>query len=430
MPQDQVRPAVSGVRGLARRMWASSGVTLAVGVGGVVGDVGLVLAVERRAVRLAPADERLLLAEAGAVPELDEHPDDAHHVVAAADGPGRLAVVRRRPTRSGRAWRPRRRRGWRCRRRSPSGCAAPGRPARRRRCGGCSRRASSAASACRRVRAHQLAQGEQVDVRGARWIVSSRSPWLRSGSSRSLARNGILTSSSGRAVGEAEALVEQRRADADHDRQVGGRRRVPRMPVSTRREGRVALLVGRPDMRRSISSVSVAEHLRQVRRGRGASTVNAAIRPRAGAGCVVMPVWCGAVERQVAPARAVRRPRRRAAQPAPKRAGADGDAAGAGDERRGARCGDGRRSDCSPSVPGTSARSSDRPASCPFERCRSGPASRSSAGRGPASGTRRPPGRRARSRRRRVARRGSPRARRSPSRCRRAARGRPPRAPG
>ena len=65
-----------GVRGLARRMCASSGVTSPSGSAAKSGIVGLDLAAERRAVCLVPTDQRLLLAQRRAVPELDEHPDD------------------------------------------------------------------------------------------------------------------------------------------------------------------------------------------------------------------------------------------------------------------------------------------------------------------------------------------------------------------
>ena len=163
--EDAGSSSVSGVRGLARRMWASSGVIVAVGVGRVVGDVGLDLAVERGAGRLAPADQRLLLGEAGAVPELDEHPDDAHDVVAAADGPRRLAVAGADPHVALHA----RRRRWSrlavpsmnpIRLRTPAPRPAPASA----RCAGCSRRASSAATSVAPGGPHQLAQGEQVEV--------------------------------------------------------------------------------------------------------------------------------------------------------------------------------------------------------------------------------------------------------------------------
>ena len=54
---------------------------LAVGVLGVVGIGELVGHAERRAADLLAADQRLLLGEAGAVPELDEHPDDADGLI-------------------------------------------------------------------------------------------------------------------------------------------------------------------------------------------------------------------------------------------------------------------------------------------------------------------------------------------------------------
>ncbi len=60
---------------------------LAPGIACVVGLVELVVPVERRTARAAAADHRLLLVERDAVPELDEHADDARDLVRAAGRP-------------------------------------------------------------------------------------------------------------------------------------------------------------------------------------------------------------------------------------------------------------------------------------------------------------------------------------------------------
>ena len=93
-PREKLKPlrrmtwsAVVGGAGVGQADVGVERRDVAVGVGGEVGEVGLALAVERRAVGLAPADQRLLLAEAGAVPELDQHPDDPDHVVACRPPP-------------------------------------------------------------------------------------------------------------------------------------------------------------------------------------------------------------------------------------------------------------------------------------------------------------------------------------------------------
>ena len=70
----------------------------AIGVGGVVGDVGLRRsAVEGRTGVLHPPDDRFLFREGRAVPELHEHADDPHDLVRATRCPLRLAVVARDP---------------------------------------------------------------------------------------------------------------------------------------------------------------------------------------------------------------------------------------------------------------------------------------------------------------------------------------------
>ena len=84
--------SVWGVRGLARRMCASSGI-VALRIRLVVRDVVLATPVERRATRLVSPDDVFLGGERGAVPELDLRPDRPHHHVAAARGPRRLARV-------------------------------------------------------------------------------------------------------------------------------------------------------------------------------------------------------------------------------------------------------------------------------------------------------------------------------------------------
>src|SRR5215212_2494480 len=60
---------------------------------GVAGVVGLAVLAERGPGGLVAADDLLLLVQGRAVPELDEHADDADRLVAAAHRPGGLAVV-------------------------------------------------------------------------------------------------------------------------------------------------------------------------------------------------------------------------------------------------------------------------------------------------------------------------------------------------
>ena len=75
------------------RMWASRGDPVAGRVLAVAGVVVLAVQAERGPAGLVAADDLLLLVQGGAVPELDEHPDDADCLVAAAHRPGGLAVV-------------------------------------------------------------------------------------------------------------------------------------------------------------------------------------------------------------------------------------------------------------------------------------------------------------------------------------------------
>jgi hypothetical protein len=60
---------------------------------GVAGVVALAVLAQRGPAGLVAADDLLLLVQGGAVPELDEHADDADGLVAAAHRPGGLAVV-------------------------------------------------------------------------------------------------------------------------------------------------------------------------------------------------------------------------------------------------------------------------------------------------------------------------------------------------
>ena len=66
---------------------------LTVGVVGEVRELRLEPATERGAGVLVPTDQRLLLPQRRAVPPLDEHADDPHHVVRAADRPRGFAVT-------------------------------------------------------------------------------------------------------------------------------------------------------------------------------------------------------------------------------------------------------------------------------------------------------------------------------------------------
>jgi len=224
---------------------------LAVGVGGVVGDVELDLAVEWGAVRLAPSDQRLLVGEAGTVPELHEHADHPHDVVAAADRPARLAVAVGDPHvaiehgvvggQVGGAVD------------EPHQVAHAG-PAR-------ALRAAGGTDVMGRVGApvvavdhpredevatggpHQLAQGEEVEVlvvaadRQQHVAVRAGRVELVVGQERHRDELG------GEAVGEAEALVEQAGADGHDHGEVGGRRRVADGAGVQRRVGRAAVLV-------------------------------------------------------------------------------------------------------------------------------------------------------------------------------------------
>ena len=61
------------------------------------GRVALALHAQGRAGELAPPHDGLLLGEGRAVPEFDEHADDAHGLVGAAHGPPRLAVAGAHP---------------------------------------------------------------------------------------------------------------------------------------------------------------------------------------------------------------------------------------------------------------------------------------------------------------------------------------------
>ena len=72
---------------------------LAVGAGGRAksGSSNSPLPPQRRPVALGPAEDRLLLAQRGAVPGLDHHPDLAGDQVGATVHPGR-SVARLRPT--------------------------------------------------------------------------------------------------------------------------------------------------------------------------------------------------------------------------------------------------------------------------------------------------------------------------------------------
>src|SRR4030095_208743 len=67
------------------------GDAIALGTALVVRAVELLARAQRRARPLVAADHELLLGARDAVPELDAVADDAHHLVGAADRPGRLA---------------------------------------------------------------------------------------------------------------------------------------------------------------------------------------------------------------------------------------------------------------------------------------------------------------------------------------------------
>ena len=147
----------------------------------------------------------------------------------------------------------------------------------------------------RRIRVHRV---RRISWRSASSAVSGcsasmvmrTSPWLRSGSSRSLDRNGIVDELARPAVDEPVALVEQRGADADDDGQVVGRGLGAEDPRVDRRVGRVAPL------RRVTLHQAGDLVVRSRRRSRSssrsrASTLNEAISAVAGAGSRVMPAW-------------------------------------------------------------------------------------------------------------------------------------------
>ena len=162
-------------------------------------------------------------------------------------------------------------------------------------------------------------------------MVSSTSPCLRFGSSRSLARNGISHELRGLAVGEAEALVEQRRAHRRTTtvRSAGGGGS-PSVPGVERRVVRVALRV-RLAAHQALDLVGEgSERVGELGPVGRRSTVNAAISPCAGcgrgdAGLVLRRrTRCTVLAAHAARGPAVARPRRRRSRRAarPSRPGA------------------------------------------------------------------------------------------------------------
>ena len=177
-------PAVSGVRGLAMRTWASRGDPLAGRVLAVAGVVVLAVQAERGPAGLVAADDLLLLVQGGAVPELDEHPDDADCLVAAAHRPGGLAVVGPDPDQL--VHQP------------PVADVEVGRAV-------LEAEQVAVVAVQHQVQhqvvpgpAHQLAQGVEQHVGLVGRQGQEQVPWLWAGSRRSSARNGIRTSSLGR----------------------------------------------------------------------------------------------------------------------------------------------------------------------------------------------------------------------------------------
>ena len=77
----------------------------AAAVVGVLGDVVRLVTAQGGAGVPPPSDHVLLLLQRDPVPELDEHPDDADHLVAPAPGPWRLAVpAHSRASATARSW--------------------------------------------------------------------------------------------------------------------------------------------------------------------------------------------------------------------------------------------------------------------------------------------------------------------------------------
>ena len=66
---------------------------LAVGILGIVGVGELARQAQRCAAALGAPDQRLLFGEPGAIPELDEHPDDADGLIRTAGRPGGFALI-------------------------------------------------------------------------------------------------------------------------------------------------------------------------------------------------------------------------------------------------------------------------------------------------------------------------------------------------
>ena len=66
-------------------------------IGRIVGRVAFVRIGERRAARLFPADDLLLLDERGAIPALDEHADDPDHLIGSPRRPGGFVGIRLHP---------------------------------------------------------------------------------------------------------------------------------------------------------------------------------------------------------------------------------------------------------------------------------------------------------------------------------------------
>ena len=319
---------------------------------------------EGRAADLLAPHDVLLLGERRAVPELHEHADHAHHVVRAAHGPGRLAVAAGHPDVAvhGRAGA-----------RVEVGRAVDEAHQVARRAGGAGGGAAAAGEAVEHPAqhqgaagaAHELAQREEHRV-GVLGLDAQQQVAVAALGVQAVvrARKGMVDQLARAARGEPVALVEQRRADADDDGEVVRRRVRPEQAGVGRRVGGVARL-GRPALHEAGDLVRELAHQlgqlgavarehgergHQPRRGRrlerDAGLVGAGEGHEARAGRAPVAVGAApAAGRQEAAAH------RHAARPGEERAPRD---AAPGHER--------------PSAPGTSARSSDSPASCAFIR--------------------------------------------------------------
>ena len=259
---------------------------------GVVGVGELAGQTQWRAADLVPADERLLLGQLRAVPELDEHPDDAHGLVRPADRPLRLAVVGAHPDVSvhqravihvqvGRS------------------VLEPQQVSRRH---GLRRlaRPDAPGVAVDHPLEHQFASGatHQLPQRELHRVVVSGLEDDRDVAVRQLGIEPVVGQERHRdqvlrlALGQAEPVVEQRGPDSDHDRR-GCPRVASRRGCRSRRAERPGRgsSGGLPAISPRISSVMSCSVALRLARSL-VCRLNEATNPCSGMGSAVMPAWC------------------------------------------------------------------------------------------------------------------------------------------